>query len=356
VTLPEFVLSIVVLAVTLYALLAGADFGAGFWDLTAGDESHGRRARDQIAHSIGPVWEANHVWLIFVLVVLWTCFPRVYASVASTLYVPLTLAAIGVILRGAGFVFRKVSSTMPQERFFGAMFASSSVVTPFCLGAIAGAVASGRVPPGIARGNVWTSWLNPTGILAGVLAVAVCAFIAAVFLCADAARRAANAAAARPDATNTAKETLELTEYFRRRALGSAVVLTVVLGAGLFVLRSDAPKLYHGLTHRGLPLVILSGIAGLTSIALLVKRSYLFARGAVVIAIAAVIWAWAAGQYPIILEPNLSIAKAAGATATLQAVVVCILAGFVVLVPSLIILFRFAQSDDATELEAPYEG
>jgi cytochrome d ubiquinol oxidase subunit II len=155
------------IAVTAYALLAGADFGAGFWDLTAGSARQGQARRNLIEHSIGPVWEANHVWLIFVLVLTWSAFPPAFAAIASTEYIPLTLIAIGIIARGSAFAFRKAVTELWQRRLFGAAFAFSSVVTPFFLGAVAGGVASGRVPPGLARGGVITSWCNPTSLTCG---------------------------------------------------------------------------------------------------------------------------------------------------------------------------------------------
>src|SRR5206468_2154452 len=161
------------------ALLGGADFGGGLWDLVAGGPERGARTRALIERSIGPVWEANHVWLIFFLVVTWTAFPRVFAAAASTLYIPLTAAAFGIILRGSGFAFRKTVREVSLKRLFGGAFALSSVITPFFIGAAAGAVASGRVPLGNAAGNLITSWLNPTSVLAGVLATGMCAYLAA---------------------------------------------------------------------------------------------------------------------------------------------------------------------------------
>ena len=175
-------------AAMLYALLAGADFGAGFWDLTAGGTERGRRPRALIDRAVGPVWEANHVWLIFVLVILWTAFPKAYSSILSTLFIPFTLAALGIVLRGAGFAFRKASTRLGVQRAYGAIFAVSAVVTPFFLGAAIGGIASGRVPSGNAAGDIWTSWANPSGAMVGALAVAACAFLAAVYLTADARR------------------------------------------------------------------------------------------------------------------------------------------------------------------------
>src|SRR6476659_2026695 len=179
---------LLIVAVAFYAIFGGADFGAGFWDLTAGGPERGRRPREVIEHSIGPVWEANHVWLIFVFVVLWTCFPEAYASIMLTLFVPLTLAALGIVLRGASFAFRKVVFRTRDRRNFGAAFAISSVLVPYCLGAVVGSIASGRVPAGGKAGDPWDSWVNPTSILAGVLAVTVTAYLAAFFLVTDARR------------------------------------------------------------------------------------------------------------------------------------------------------------------------
>ena len=160
--LPNVVLVFLWVGITAYVLLAGADFGAGFWDLLAGPARRGAAQRHRIEESIGPVWEANHVWLIFALVVVWTGFPTVFAAIASTLYIPLTAVAFGIIFRGSAFAFRKAVSELALQRVFGAAFALSSVITPFFLGTIAGAIASGRVPPGTARGDVIGSWLSPT--------------------------------------------------------------------------------------------------------------------------------------------------------------------------------------------------
>jgi len=180
-------------AVTFYAIFGGADFGAGFWDLTAGGAKRGERPREIIDHSIGPVWEANHVWLIFIFVVLWTCFPEAYASITLTMFVPLTIAALGIVLRGASFAFRKAVFRTRLQRHFGAIFAVSSVLVPYCFGTIAGGIASGRVPAGGQAGDPVHSWVNPTSIVAGLLAVSVAAYAAAVFLTWDARRLADDA-------------------------------------------------------------------------------------------------------------------------------------------------------------------
>ena len=231
-------------AITMYAIFGGADFGAGFWDLVAGGTKRGERPREVIDHSIAPVWEANHVWLIFVFVVLWTCFPEAYASITLTLFVPLTLAALGIVLRGAGFAFRKAVFRTRDRRNFGAAFAISSVLVPYCFGAVVGGIASGRVPAGGKAGDPWDSWVNPTSVLAGVLAVCLTAYLAAFFLVYDSARLS--------DETMVA--------YFRRRATAAAAVAGVVAVAGIFVLAGDAEYLFDGLTSRALPLVIASAV------------------------------------------------------------------------------------------------
>src|SRR6476660_10189009 len=167
-------------AITIYAICGGADFGAGFWDLTAGGAKRGERPREVIDHSIAPVWEANHVWLIFIFVVLWTGFPEAHASITLTVFVPLALAALGIVLRGASFAFRKTVFRTRDRRNFGAAFALSSVIVPYCMGAVVGAIASGRVPAGGVAGDPWSSWVNPTSILGGVMAVTACAYLSAV--------------------------------------------------------------------------------------------------------------------------------------------------------------------------------
>jgi cytochrome d ubiquinol oxidase subunit II len=319
----QILLAVMWVGLTLYALLGGADFGAGVLDLLAGRSRAGMPQRRLIEHSIGPVWEANHVWLIFVLVVLWTGFPLVFASVMSTLYIPLTLAALGIIARGAAFAFRKASTELWQQRLFGGAFALSSVLTPFFLGTVAGAIASARVKPGLAAGDLVRSWLNPTSLLGGALAVLVCAYLAAVYLCDDAARSG----------------TPELADGFRRRALVAAAATGAVALAGIAVLHQDAPRLYSGLTHRALPLVVASAVLGIASIVLLWRRRYLLVRVAGVLAVVAVMWGWPVAQYPAVLPPGLTYRDAAAAPVVISTVLVVAGVGALLVVPSLLWLF-----------------
>ncbi|MGH3882609.1 MAG: cytochrome d ubiquinol oxidase subunit II [Pseudonocardiaceae bacterium] len=326
-TAAEAVLAIMWVGLTAYALFGGADFGGGFWDLLAGGTKRGRSPRRHIEHSIGPVWEANHVWLIFVLVVLWTSFPPVFAAIASTLYIPLTLAALGMIARGSAFAFRHSVDQLAVQRFFGALFAFSSVATPFFLGTIAGAVASGRVPPGIAAGDVITSWLNPTSILGGVIAVGVCAYLAAVYLCFDAQQH----------------RDRFLFEYFRTRAIATAALLGGIALVGIAVLRADAPLLFNGLISRGLPLIVASAAGGIGSIVLLMNRRTGLARVAAALAVITVIWGWAVAQYPYLLQPALTVHAAAAPATTLRAMLISLVVGAALVVPSLAVLFTLFQ-------------
>jgi cytochrome d ubiquinol oxidase subunit II len=338
----DVVAGVLLFGIVAYAIFGGADFGAGFWDLVAGGAERGEEPRALIDHSIGPVWEANHVWLIFCLVVLWTAFPSAFSAIMLTLFVPLTLAALGIVLRGAGFAFRKVVFRTADRRRFGAAFASSSVLVPYCLGAVAGAIASGRVPASGKAGDPWSSWVNPTSVLGGVLAVTVCAYLAAVYLVWD-ARRLSDAA---------------LAEYFRRRALLAAIVAGVVALAGIFVLHADARYLFEGLTSRGLALVILSAVCGLGSLWLLLRDVPRFARILAVVAVASIIGGWGVGQWPYILPTSLKIADAAAPSGTLAAVLVVFLLAAALILPSLALLFVLDQrsllaSEGAAPVNSP---
>lgn len=318
-TSAEAVLGMMLAGVIVYVLLGGADFGGGFWDLIAGGDRRGSRPRALIEHSIGPVWEANHVWLIFALVILWTGFPQAFSAIASTLYVPLTAAAFGIILRGSGFAFRKAVEETHLKRLFGATFAFSSVLTPFFLGTVAGAVASGRVPPGNAAGDPIGSWLNPTSVMAGFFAVAVCAYLAAVYLIGDAARSGDG----------------ELVEYFRRRALAAGLAAGAVSAAGIGVVRADAPELFEGMLSRGLPMIPVSLAGGAATIWFVFKRRHLAARVAAAVAVVGVLGGWAAGQYPDILQ-GLTIQEAAASPNTLRLVAISLFVGGLFFIPGLI--------------------
>jgi cytochrome bd ubiquinol oxidase subunit II len=335
----DAVAAVLWVGVTLYAVFGGADFGSGLWALARGGGERGRRARTLIDWAIGPVWEANHVWLIFMLVTLWTAFPEAFGSVMSTLFIPLCLAALGIVLRGAGFAFHRVAARSSARRFAEAAFAVSSVLTPFFMGTVVGAVASGRVPVGNARGDPVTSWLNPVSLLLGALFVAAGAYLAAVFLVSDARRFSDR----------------ELVDYFSARALATAVVAGALAIAGIFVLRDDARYLYDGLTSEGLPLVLISLACGVGALMLLWRRASRGVRPLAVGAVVAVIWGWAAAQYPYLLPETLTIEEGAGASDTLIAVLILFGIAVVVVLPALALLFTLDQRS-LLEEEAEVEG
>ncbi len=340
---PDAVAAILWIGVTLYAVFGGADFGGGMWDLLAGRHETGRagarpptladRARAQIDRSIAPVWEANHVWLIFVLVVVWTGFPQAFSAVMTTLYIPLSLAALGIVLRGSGFAFRHALVGPvhgPATRVFGV----SSVLTPFFFGTVAGAVASGEVPAD-GGGDPTSSWTGVLPLLTGVLFVAFCAYLAAVFLVRDAG----------------ATGDQDLQRYFARRALAMAVIAGAAAVGGIFALHSDARFVYDGLTSEGLPLVILSGVTGLTALGLLARglargfdaRINQLLRPAAVGAVVTVIWGFFVAQHPYMLPTSLTIEDAAAASAALTAVIVVFVIAAVVILPSIGLLYVLSQ-------------
>jgi cytochrome bd ubiquinol oxidase subunit II len=308
----------------LYVVLGGADFGAAVWQLGAGRDERGEHIRDHAHESMAPVWEANHVWLIFVLTVVWTAYPTAFGSIASTLSVALFVAGLGIIVRGAAYALRSGTSSARQLRAIDTASAASSILTPFALGAAVGGIASRRVPVGNAAGHLLSSWLNPTSIVIGVLAVVSCAYLAAVYLAADAVRLK------RP----------ELARAFRARALGAGVVAGALAVAGLVVVRSDVRVLFDDLTS-GLALVavIVSAVAGVGTLVLVWSSRFEFARYSAALAVAAIVAGWAIAQNPVFL-PGLTIRQAAAPHDTLVAVVVAVLAGGAILFPSLALLFR----------------
>jgi cytochrome d ubiquinol oxidase subunit II len=282
-----------------------------------------------IKRGMSPVWEANHVWLIFLLVALWTGFPEAFGSITSTLAIPLFAAALGIVLRGGAFALKGEAATIAEARALGATFALASLVVPFFLGATAGAIAAGEVPVGNASGDEWSSWTGATSLMIGVLAIATGAHLAAVFLGADSRR------AERPD----------LVRAFRARALGSGVVAGALAIAGLLVVRSEVPDLYDGLTSGlGLVCVLLSAAAGLVTLWLEWSERFELARYTAAAAVAAIVAGWAAAQEPYLLPRDLTVDEAAASNPTLVALLASTAIGMLVLVPALVWLFRLALS------------
>jgi cytochrome d ubiquinol oxidase subunit II len=311
---------------TFYALFGGADFGGGVWDLLAGRSERGEERRELIQRSMTPVWEANHVWLIFVLVVLWTAFPPAFGAIFTTLYVPIALAAVGIVLRGAGFAFRKSIEGPRARRAASVAFAISSLLTPFFMGTVVGAIAAGNVPAD-GNGDPFSSWLQPLPLLIGAMFVATSAYLAAVFLI--------------DDAHNAGEPDLE--RYFARRALAAAAVAGVAAAAGLIALHSEARYVYDRLLDQGLPLVILSALCGLGLLVVLLPGGRRPLRPLAAGAVASVIWGWGVAQFPYLLPTSMRIDQGAAPESTLNVIFIVFAAAAVLVLPSLALLYVLSQ-------------
>ena len=321
-TEPEIVAGILWLALTAYAVLAGADFGGGVWDLLAG----GPRARDQrraVAEAMGPVWEANHVWLIFMIVGLFTAFPSAFARLSLDLYVPFTIALIGIVLRGAAFAFRAHGrEAVGAASAWGLAFGAASIVAPFSLATGLAAVASGAAD----------RWATPFGVLIGLFAVAMCAYLAATYLTVE-------------------TEGTPLEPDFRRRAAAAGLVAGVAAIASLVVAPFAAPPLASALFGRGLPLLILALVNGPIALVAVWRSRPRIARFAVAAQVTLVLWAWAVGQWPHLVPPDITIQGAAAPSSTLTSLLVVIGIGMLLLVPSLWFLFRVFKARNPAAIE-----
>jgi cytochrome d ubiquinol oxidase subunit II len=319
-------------AVVIYAVFAGADFGGGVWDLFA----RGPRARAQrkaVSFAMGPVWEANHVWLIFMLTGLFTGFPQVFSRLAVGLYLPFSLALVGIVLRGAAFAFRAHGA--PERGAsspWGTAFGVASIVTPFILGASAGAVASAAVPTTAAPSAsiLLAPWTSPFSLVCGGLALSICAGLAAAYLAVEAI-----------DNDDPA-----LVEDFRRRALLAGGITLVLAVVALPLTRVQAPDLWAGLTSRGLPLVVLAAVFATTAAVGMYTRQYRLARLAAAAQVAAILLAWAVAQAPYLVPPDLTVEGTASPLETMNALLLAYAAGGAVLIPSLFLLFRVFKGEN----------
>jgi cytochrome d ubiquinol oxidase subunit II len=326
-TVADVAAGVIGLALTAYAVLAGADFGGGVWDLFA----TGPRARDQrraVAEAMGPVWEANHVWLIFVITGLFTAFPIAFGYLALAFYLPFTIALAGIVLRGAAFAFRAHGreAVGPQSPW-GTVFGAASIIAPFFLATALAALASGaiRVRDGRLASGFEAGWATPYGFLVGAFAVAICAYLAATYLMVE-------------------TESTPLEDDFRGRALAAGVVAGALSLAGLVLAPPAAPELAHSLFGRGLPFLLLALINGPIALWAVWRSRPRIARVAVVGQVVFVLWAWAVGQFPNLVPPDLTIAASAAPQSTLFAWLVVVAAGSVVLLPSLWLLFKLFKA------------
>jgi cytochrome d ubiquinol oxidase subunit II len=324
---PELIiLGLMMIGITLYALLGGADFGAGVWEfntaLLAPEEE-----RALIYRAIGPVWEANHVWLIFVVVALHTAFPPAFAALSRALWVPLLMALVGIVFRGAGFALHLYAAgAVRQQRVWGAVFALASTAAPFFLGAAVGAVASGQLKVtsnGGFTGNYLTGWICPTSIFCAFFSVGVCAYLASVYLTREAALMGDPA----------------LVRTWRLRALGTGAWMGILAVAGIAILATDAPTLWEGFRARAWPLVGASVLAGLFSLWALWRRHFTGAVLGAGATVAPVLWGLGVAQYPALIPPAVTVQSAKGPDTVLWAMVWIVAVGSVVVVPSIGYLF-----------------
>lgn len=328
--LAEVIAGIMVVALNAYVLMGGADYGGGVWDLLASGPRRDEQ-RELIARSIAPIWEANHVWLIVVVVMLFTAFPLAFNELGIVLHIPLTLMLVGIVLRGTAFVFRSYGARDRLARArWGTTFAIASTITPIVLGMIIGAIASGRVAAAsraVAGGTfvqVYVMpWLALFPIAIGIMALALFAFLAAVYL----AQAATDAA---------------LQEDFRHRALVAGVAVFVLAFAALLIAFDRAPMVAHGLMQTGWALVVhaLTAVAAVTAFAALWTRRYEVARLAAGAQVTFILWGWVVAQYPYVLPTSLTIRDSAAPAITLHLLLVGVIAGTVLLVPSLRYLLR----------------
>lgn len=326
-TLAEALAGIILLALTAYVLFGGADFGGGVWDLLASGPNR-KRQRRLIAHAIGPVWEANHVWLILAVVLLFTCFPAAFARLSIVLHIPFTLVLLGIVLRGSAFTFRSYGGEREAEATWGRMFAVASLVTPVLLGVAVGAVASGAVgAAGTGKGETFVAayvepWLTPFAFAVGMFALACFAFLAAVYL------------------THEAREP-DLQNDFRRRALSAGVAVFVTAALGL-VLSRQVPLVGERLmaARWAAPFHVLTGAAAVTAFAALWTRRYRLARVAAAVQVTCILWGWGLAQFPYLVPPDLTIAAAAAPAITLELALGAVAGGAVLLFPSLFYLMK----------------
>jgi cytochrome bd ubiquinol oxidase subunit II len=334
ITLPDVLALVLLLSVAAYAAGAGTDYGAGFWDLFAGDVERGQPVRDLIEHAMEPVWEVNNVWLIFSAVVTWTAFPIVWQSIFESLYPLLAIGVLGLVLRGVGFSFRRLTHSVTGRRRASAIFGLSSILTPFCFAAALGSIASGRIGSPSPIVPLWEACINPTSVAFGLVGVSATAFTGAAFLLGDARRYGA------PD----------LMLYFRRRAIGAGIVTVLLALGALVVMTFDASDSFHGLlTVRALPFAALGLLATIAVGVLLAARRYSFYRIITVVAIGSYVLAFGFGLYPYLLPGQLTISQAAGATSTLQWYLIVTIVALVLLIPSLGLLYWLDQHNDLEE-------
>jgi cytochrome d ubiquinol oxidase subunit II len=313
-----FVAGVLLVSLTIYALTAGADYGGGVWDLFA----TGPRAylqRDLIEQAIGPIWEADHVWLILVIVILFTAFPPAFSRIMIGLHVPLTLILIGIVMRGSAFSFRSYGGGGDlAEREWGRVFAIASLVTPLLLGVTVGAIASGRVPTHPSQlSDFLLPWMTPFDFAVGVFALVLFAYLAACYA-----------------PLETEDEALQ--DDFRSRAIVTGILAGVVAGIVLLLARVQAPLIWEGLTQREWtwPLMWTNGLAAVGALYSLWRRFFSVARVLAAAHVGLILWGWAFAQFPFIVPMNNTIYDSASPRITMEMLAGALAAGSIILMPS----------------------
>ena len=309
----------------LYAIMGGADFGGGMWDLLAFGPRAARQ-RQTIADAIGPIWEANHVWLILVVVLLFTGFPMGFVGMMTALNIPISVMVIGIVLRGSAFIFRKYDSQSDAvQRRWGSVFGMASFGTPFLQGVILGALATGRIRlrNGQLVSGFFVGWLSWFSLSCGVFALGLFSFLAATYLTVD------------------TKNEPDLQEDFRLRALWSGIALAPIAAVVFLVSKAGAPEMYHGLTHWWAPMLMAwTSLLAISALWALWRRRFGLARIAAIGQVTLILVGWSLAQYPHLIVPDVTVSNACAPEITLRLLVLALGAGAIVLLPSLAFLFH----------------
>lgn len=319
-------------AMAAYALFAGADLGAGVWDALAGGTARGQAPRAAIRKSVGSVYEANNVWIVFVLVIFWTGFPSAFATAMTQLFVPLAVSLLGIMLRGLGFAFRQEADRLPLKSLTTTLFAGSSLVVPFFMGTAVGAVATGRVHMG-AGADSTAAWTGPVSIVTGALFATTCAYIGAVYLVDDCRKRGNE----------------KLSRYFGVRAIAAGLVTGGLAALNLYLLSLDAPYVFGRLRSISWPLIVVSVVAGTAVLGMIVFGATRFVRPVAAIAVVAVVAGWGWAQYPFVFPRSLTLAAASGPATALDAQLVVIGLAIVLVAPAFGYLYWLQQHEDLSE-------
>ncbi|MCB1215380.1 MAG: cytochrome d ubiquinol oxidase subunit II, partial [Deltaproteobacteria bacterium] len=320
-------LILIILGLNLYLTLGGADFGAGIWEFNSALQSSDEE-QDFIYKAIGPVWETNHVWLIFVIVILFSIFPLAFAILCKALWPLLLLALAGIVFRGAGYVYRSYAVGLEgHKRVWEMVFSLGSTITPLCFGMSFGAIASGQLLDPTAR---ISPWLSPLSIFCGFFFVAMCAFLSAVYLTREAHNQKLD----------------QQIKIWKKRALGIGLWMGFLSLAGIGVVATDAPALWDRFIHSSWLLPFISAAAGISALFSLWKNFFNSAVFLSVLAISSIIWGWALAQFPYLVLPDVSYTDYLAPKEVLNPIFYAMIFGFVLLVPALFFLFYIFKKSE----------